>query len=89
MDKWAKKRKGHETALSIPDSVIALTLRLIGVPWGVQLAATYSLFDLASSNPEGIVEAIHAWRATVLNNIPFAVTNGITEVTSLCKMMLN
>ncbi|XP_071660779.1 little elongation complex subunit 1 isoform X2 [Patagioenas fasciata] len=122
MDKWAKNRKGHETALSIPDSVIALTLRLIGrlgqiglkegylaavknissvigvfvqhakeegVPWGVQLAAIYSLFDMASSNPEGIVEAIHAWRATVLNNIPFAVTNGIAEITSLCKMMLN
>ncbi|KAK2539726.1 little elongation complex subunit 1 [Columba livia] len=122
MDKWAKKRKGYETALSIPDSVIALTLRLIGrlgqiglkegylaavknissvigvfvqhaeeegVPWGVQLAAIYSLFDMASSNPEGIVEAIHAWRETVLNNIPFAVTNGIAEVTSLCKMMLN
>lgn len=30
MDKWVKKRKGHETAQSIPDSVIALTLRLIG-----------------------------------------------------------
>ncbi|XP_049679664.1 little elongation complex subunit 1 isoform X2 [Accipiter gentilis] len=30
MDKWVKKRKGHETAQSIPDTVIALTLRLIG-----------------------------------------------------------
>ncbi|NXJ55930.1 ICE1 protein, partial [Spizaetus tyrannus] len=122
MDKWVKKRKGHETAQSIPDSVIALTLRLIGrlgqiglkegylaavknissviglfvqhakeegVPWGVQLAAIYSLCDLGSSNPEGIVEAIHAWRATVLNNIPFAVTSGIAEITSLCKMEVN
>ncbi|XP_074755915.1 little elongation complex subunit 1 isoform X3 [Athene noctua] len=122
MDKWIKKRKGHETSQSIPDSVIALTLRLIGrlgqiglkegylaavknissviglfvqhakeegVPWGVQLAAIYSLCDLGSSNPEGIVEAIHAWRATVLNSIPFAVTSGIAEITSLCKMELN
>ncbi|XP_075601373.1 little elongation complex subunit 1 isoform X3 [Balearica regulorum gibbericeps] len=122
MDKWVKKRKGHETAQSIPDSVIALILRLIGrlgqiglkegylaavknissviglfvqhakeegVPWGVQLAAIYSLCDLGSSNPEGIVEAIHAWRATVFNNIPFAVTSGIAEITSLCKMELN
>ncbi|KGL87988.1 Uncharacterized protein KIAA0947, partial [Charadrius vociferus] len=121
MDKWVKKRKGHETAQSIPDSGIALTLRLIGrlgqiglkegylaavknissviglfvqhakeegVPWGVQLAAIYSLCDLGSSNPEGIVEAIHAWRATVLNNIPFAVTSGIAEVASLCEMEL-
>ncbi|NXK22611.1 ICE1 protein, partial [Arenaria interpres] len=122
MDKWVKKRKGHETAPSIPDSVIALTLRLIGrlgqiglkegylaavknissviglfvqhakeegVPWGVQLAAVYSLCDLGSSNPEGIVEAIHAWRATVLNSVPSAVTSGIAEITSLCKMELH
>ncbi|NWI36568.1 ICE1 protein, partial [Picathartes gymnocephalus] len=122
MDNWIKKRKGHETAQSIRDSVIALTLRLIGrlgqiglkegylaavknissviglfvqhakeegVPWGVQLAAVYSLCDLGSCNPEGIVEAIHAWRAKVLNNIPSAITNGIAEITSLCEMELN
>ncbi|NXJ67757.1 ICE1 protein, partial [Rostratula benghalensis] len=122
MDKWVKKRKGHETAQCVPDSVIALTLRLIGrlgqiglkegylaavknissviglfvqhakeedVPWGVQLAAIYSLCDLGSSNPEGIVEVIHAWRATVLNSVPFAVTSGIAEITSLCKTELN
>ncbi|XP_010127833.1 PREDICTED: little elongation complex subunit 1, partial [Chlamydotis macqueenii] len=122
MNKWVKRRKGPETAQSIPDSVVALTLRLIGrlgqiglkegylaavknissviglfvqhakeegVPWGVQLAAIYSLCDLGASNPEGIVEAIHAWRATVLNNIPSAVTSGIAEITSLCKMELN
>ncbi|XP_071409517.1 little elongation complex subunit 1 isoform X1 [Pithys albifrons albifrons] len=122
MDKWVKKRKGHETAQPIRDSVIALTLRLIGrlgqiglkegylaavknissviglfvqhakeegVPWGVQLAAIYSLCDLGSSNPDGIVEAISAWRATVLNSIPSAVISGIAEVTSLCEMELN
>ncbi|XP_037983256.1 little elongation complex subunit 1 isoform X2 [Motacilla alba alba] len=122
MDNWIKKRKGHETAQSIRDSVIALTLRLIGrlgqiglkegylaavknissviglfvqhakeeaIPWGVQLAAIYSLCDLGSSNPEGIVEAIHAWRAKVPNNIPSAITNGIAEITSLCEMELN
>ncbi|NWR34614.1 ICE1 protein, partial [Tachuris rubrigastra] len=122
MDNWVKKRKGQETTQSIRDSVIALTLRLIGrlgqiglkegylaavknissviglfvqhakeegVPWGVQLAAIYSLCDLSSSNPEGIVEAIHAWRATVLNDIPSAVMSGIAEITSLCEMELN
>ncbi|KAM7069827.1 little elongation complex subunit 1 [Acridotheres tristis] len=122
MDNWIKKRKVHETAQSIQDSVIALTLRLIGrlgqiglkegylaavknissviglfvhhaeeegVPWGVQLAAVYSLCDLGSSNPEGIVEAIHAWRAKVLNKIPPAITNGIAEIASLCEMELN
>ncbi|XP_015710301.1 little elongation complex subunit 1 isoform X2 [Coturnix japonica] len=122
MDKWIKKRKDHETAQSVPDSIVALTLRLIGrlgqiglkegylsavknissviglfvqhakeedVPWGVQLAAIYSLCDLGSSNPVGIVGAIHAWRATVLNSVPFAVTSGLAEVNSLCKMDLH
>ncbi|XP_071285983.1 little elongation complex subunit 1 isoform X2 [Agelaius tricolor] len=122
MDNWIKKRKGHETAQSIRDSVIALTLRLIGrlgqiglkegylaavknissviglfvqhakeeaIPWGVQLAAVYSLCDLGSSNPEGIVEAIHTWRAKVHDNIPSAITDGIAEITSLCEMELN
>ncbi|XP_031447871.1 little elongation complex subunit 1 isoform X2 [Phasianus colchicus] len=117
MDKWIKKRKDHETAQSVPDSIIALTLRLIGrlgqiglkegylsavknissviglfvqhakeedVPWGVQLAAIYSLCDLGSSNPAGIVGAIHAWRATALNSIPFAVTRRLAEISSLC-----
>lgn len=55
----------------------------------MQLAAIYSLCDLGSSNPEGIAEAIHAWRAKVLNNVPSAVTNGIAEITSLCEMELN
>ncbi|KFQ21858.1 Uncharacterized protein KIAA0947, partial [Mesitornis unicolor] len=122
MDAWVKKRKGHETAQSIPDSVVALTLRLIGrlgqiglkegylaavksissviglfvqhakeedVPWSVQLAAVYSLCDLGASNPEGIAEAIHAWRATVLNSIPSAVKSGIAEITALSKLELN
>ncbi|KAL9869570.1 little elongation complex subunit 1 isoform 2-T2 [Geothlypis trichas] len=122
MDNWIKKRKGHETPQSIRDSVIALTLRLIGrlgqiglkeghlaavknissviglfvqhakeeaIPWGVQLAAVYSLCDLGSSNPEGIVEAIYTWRAKVHDNIPSAITDGIAEITSLCEMELN
>ncbi|XP_065521683.1 little elongation complex subunit 1 isoform X2 [Lathamus discolor] len=85
-------KEGYLAAVKNISSVIGLFVQQAkeeGVPWGVQLAAIYSLCDLASSNPEGIVEAIHAWRATVLNNIPFAVTNAIAEITSLCKMELN
>ncbi|XP_067147144.1 little elongation complex subunit 1 isoform X3 [Apteryx mantelli] len=122
MDKWIKNRKVPEVVQSIPDTMIASTLRLIGrlgqiglkegylsavrnissviglfvqhakeedVPWGVQLAAIYSLCDLGSSNPVGIVEAIHAWKTATLNSIPFAVTSGIAEITSVCKMDLS
>ncbi|XP_062425767.1 little elongation complex subunit 1 isoform X1 [Rhea pennata] len=122
MDKWIKTRKGHEVIQSIPDTMIASTLRLIGqlgqiglkegylsavrnissviglfiqhakeedVPWGVQLAAVYSLCDLGSSNPVGIVEVIDAWKTTALNSIPSAVTSGIAEITSMCRMDLS
>ncbi|XP_061230964.1 little elongation complex subunit 1 isoform X1 [Neopsephotus bourkii] len=85
-------KEGYLAAVKNISSVIGLFVQQAkeeGVPWGVQLAAIYSLCDLASSNPEGIVEAIHAWRATVLNSIPFAVTSGIAKITSLCKMELN
>ncbi|NWS38612.1 ICE1 protein, partial [Probosciger aterrimus] len=85
-------KEGCLAAVKNISSVIGLFVQQAkeeGVPWGVQLAAIYSLCDLASSNPEGIVESIHAWRATVLNNIPSAVTSGIAEITSLCKMELN
>ncbi|KFQ40961.1 Uncharacterized protein KIAA0947, partial [Nestor notabilis] len=85
-------KEGCLAAVKNISSVIGLFVQQAkeeGVPWGVQLAAIYSLCDLGSSNPEGIVEAIHAWRATVIDNIPFAVTSGIAEITSLCKMELN
>ncbi|XP_025904316.1 little elongation complex subunit 1 [Nothoprocta perdicaria] len=122
MDKWIKNRKGHEVVQSIPDTMIASTLRLIGrlgqiglkeghlsavrnissviglfvqhakeedVPWGVQLAAVYSLCDLAASNPVGIVEAIRAWKATAPNSVPSAVTSSIAEISSVCKTDLS
>ncbi|NWX83229.1 ICE1 protein, partial [Nothoprocta pentlandii] len=122
MDKWIKNRKGHEVVQSIPDTMIASTLRLIGrlgqiglkeghlsavrnissviglfvqhakeedVPWGVQLAAVYSLCDLGASNPVGIVETIRAWKATTPNSVPPAVTSGIAEICSVCKTDLS
>ncbi|TRZ18385.1 hypothetical protein HGM15179_008722 [Zosterops borbonicus] len=85
-------KEGCLAAVKNISSVIGLFVQHAkeeGVPWGVQLAAVYSLCDLGSSNPEGIVEAIHAWKAGALNNIPSAVTEGIAEVTSLCEMELN
>ncbi|NXK75128.1 ICE1 protein, partial [Amazona guildingii] len=85
-------KEGYLAAVKNISSVIGLFVKQAkeeGVPWGVQLAAIYSLCDLASGDPEGIVEAIHAWRGTVLNSIPFAVTSGIAEITALCKMELH
>nr|XP_009663437.1 PREDICTED: uncharacterized protein KIAA0947 homolog isoform X1 [Struthio camelus australis] len=85
-------KEGYLSAVRNVSSVIGLFVQHAkeeDVPWGVQLAAIYSLCDLGSSNPVGIVEAIHAWKATALKSIPFAVTSGIAEITSVCKMDLS
>lgn len=53
------------------------------VPWGVQLAAAYALFELGPSNPSGVLEAIRVWEAASTNSLPLAVTSGMAEVSSL------
>nr|XP_033785640.1 little elongation complex subunit 1 isoform X2 [Geotrypetes seraphini] len=54
------------------------------VPWGVQLASVYTLYDLAPSDPVGILKTLQFWRAETSNNIPPAVTNCIARINSLC-----
>ncbi|XP_072365592.1 little elongation complex subunit 1 [Scyliorhinus torazame] len=51
-----------------------------GVPWPVQLSAVYAVYDLAPSNPEGAVEALHTWRASVTEQLPSAASNCLMEL---------
>ncbi|KAM3839020.1 LOW QUALITY PROTEIN: little elongation complex subunit 1 [Vipera latastei] len=79
-------REGFFLAVENISSVIGIFLQHAkekDVAWGVQLAATYALFDLGPSNPSKILEAIHAWKAVNPIGLPSAVLNGITEVNSL------
>ncbi|KAL7984620.1 hypothetical protein Chor_003190 [Crotalus horridus] len=79
-------REGFFSAVENISSVIGIFLQHAkekDVAWGVQLAATYALFDLGPSNPSKILEAIHAWKAVNTISLPPAVLNGITEVNSL------
>ncbi|XP_053100457.1 little elongation complex subunit 1 isoform X2 [Hemicordylus capensis] len=81
-------RGGFFSAVENISSVVGAFLQYAkekDVPWGVQLAAAYALCDLGPSNPSGILEAIHAWKAVTTNSLPPAVTSGIAEVRNLLK----
>ncbi|XP_072431254.1 little elongation complex subunit 1 isoform X1 [Chiloscyllium punctatum] len=58
-----------------------------GVPWPVQLAAVYAVYDLAPSNPKGAMEALHTWKASVTEPIPPEASNCIKELETFCERL--
>ncbi|KAJ6661365.1 hypothetical protein lerEdw1_014993 [Lerista edwardsae] len=79
-------RGGFVSAVESISSVVGAFLQHAkekDVPWGVQLAAAYTLFELGPSNPSGVLGAIRAWEAGSTNSLPLAVTSGMAEVSSL------
>nr|DBA24701.1 TPA: hypothetical protein GDO54_012323 [Pyxicephalus adspersus] len=55
-----------------------------GMPWGVQLACVYMLFDLAPSDPAAIYKTLQAWKESAKNDIPPAVAICMQELESMC-----